>query len=133
MSTATATPTGRASPSRRSSSRSDGGPSSTGAGAACAGARARGPSPSTRPACGPTADDATHAQGERIDLAAAIATLPRRLRDVVELGAIQGLPYHRVAACLGLPVGTVKSRMHHAVRRLRKVLGDDLPATPEVE
>ena len=92
-----------------------------------------GPLPLDEAGVVPSADDATRAQGERIDLAAAIATLPRRLRDVVELGAIQGLPYHRVAACLGLPVGTVKSRMHHAIRRLRKVLGDDLPATPEAD
>jgi RNA polymerase sigma factor (sigma-70 family) len=59
-----------------------------------------------------------------LDLVTALATLPRRLRDVVELGAIRGLPYHKVAALLGLPVGTVKSRMHHAVARLRAVLGD---------
>ena len=81
----------------------------------------------------PATEDATLAQGERIDLAAALATLPRRWRDVVELGAIQGLPYHRVAALLGLPVGTVKSRMHHAVLRLRKVLGDELPTPPEAD
>jgi RNA polymerase sigma-70 factor (ECF subfamily) len=61
---------------------------------------------------------------ERVDLAEAVARLPRRLRDVVELGAIRGLPYHQVATLLGLPVGTVKSRMHHAVRRLRALLGD---------
>jgi RNA polymerase sigma-70 factor (ECF subfamily) len=67
---------------------------------------------------GSTADAA-----DRMDLAAAVASLPRRLRDVVELGAIRGLPYHRVAALLGLPVGTVKSRMHHAVARLRRRLG----------
>ncbi len=67
--------------------------------------------------------DAAEACADRIDLAAALATLPRRLREVVELGAIQGLPYHRVAASLGIPVGTVKSRMHHAVQRLRGLLG----------
>lgn len=71
----------------------------------------------------PGSDDGIGACADRIDLAAAIATLPRRLRDVVELGAIQGLPYHRVAASLGIPVGTVKSRMHHAVARLRGLLG----------
>lgn len=62
---------------------------------------------------------------ERIDLAAALATLPRKLRDVVELGVVRGLPYDRVAAVLGIPVGTVKSRMHNAVKRLRGVLGND--------
>jgi RNA polymerase sigma-70 factor (ECF subfamily) len=61
---------------------------------------------------------------ERVDLAEAVARLPRRLRDVVELGAIRGLPYHQVALLLGLPVGTVKSRMFHAVRQLRTLLGE---------
>ncbi len=59
----------------------------------------------------------------RMDLAAAVARLPRRLRGVVELGAIRGLPYDDVAALLGIPVGTVKSRMHLALRRLRERLG----------
>lgn len=71
----------------------------------------------------PGGEDGIGACADRIDLAAALATLPRRLREVVELGAIQGLPYHRVAASLGIPVGTVKSRMHHAVQRLRGLLG----------
>jgi RNA polymerase sigma factor (sigma-70 family) len=61
----------------------------------------------------------------RLDLALAVAALPRRLRQVVELGAIRGLAYDRVALLLGIPVGTVKSRMHHAVLRLREALGDD--------
>lgn len=61
--------------------------------------------------------------GERLDLAHAVARLPRRLREVVEWGVLRGLPYDRVAALLGIPVGTVKSRMFHAIRRLRKTLG----------
>jgi RNA polymerase sigma-70 factor (ECF subfamily) len=64
---------------------------------------------------------------DRLDLAAAVARLPRRLREVVEWGAIRGLPYEQVAVLLGVPVGTVKSRMHHAVRRLREALGDGAP------
>jgi RNA polymerase sigma-70 factor (ECF subfamily) len=40
----------------------------------------------------------------------------------VELGAIRGLAYDHVAALLGVPVGTVKSRMHLALRRLREAL-----------
>jgi RNA polymerase sigma factor (sigma-70 family) len=71
----------------------------------------------------PPHDDPALGLAERLDLTAAVASLPRRLRDVVELGAIRGLPYHRVAALLGIPVGTVKSRMHHAVAHLRSRLG----------
>jgi RNA polymerase sigma-70 factor (ECF subfamily) len=62
--------------------------------------------------------------GARADLAAAVLRLPPRLRGVVELAAIRGLPYDQVATLLGIPVGTVKSRMFLAVRRLREVLGD---------
>ncbi len=85
--------------------------------------------PDDDPGAGPRSHDSASADpavvsAERIDLAAALATLPRKLRDVVELGAVRGLPYDRVAAMLGIPVGTVKSRMHHAVQRLRGVLGD---------
>jgi RNA polymerase sigma-70 factor, ECF subfamily len=79
-----------------------------------------------RPVGDRTADAASHA--ERLDLAGAVATLPRRLRDVVEWGVLRGLPYERVASLLGIPVGTVKSRMHHAVRRLREALGDAGPS-----
>jgi RNA polymerase sigma-70 factor (ECF subfamily) len=60
----------------------------------------------------------------RLDLAQAVASLPHHLRDVVDLAAIRGLAYERVASLLGIPEGTVKSRMHHAVRRLRELLGD---------
>jgi RNA polymerase sigma-70 factor (ECF subfamily) len=55
--------------------------------------------------------------GERIDDAA--SQLPEKLRSVWVLGAAQGLPYAQVAEILGIPVGTVKSRMFQAVRQLR--------------
>jgi RNA polymerase sigma-70 factor (ECF subfamily) len=72
--------------------------------------------------------DPLPSRGAHLDLVAAVADLPRHLRDVVELGAIRGLPYNRVAVLLGIPVGTVKSRMHHAVLRLREALGDGGPS-----
>jgi RNA polymerase sigma-70 factor (ECF subfamily) len=68
------------------------------------------------------ARDALGPRTDLLDLVHALDALPRRLRDVVELAAVRGLPYHRVSVLLGIPVGTVKSRMHHAVRRLRKSL-----------
>lgn len=54
---------------------------------------------------------------ERID--GAVARLPEKMREVWILGAAQGLPYPEVAQILGIPVGTVKSRMFQAVRLLR--------------
>lgn len=60
-----------------------------------------------------------------LDLAAAVARLPPKLADVLELSVRQGLGYREVALRLGIPVGTVKSRMFLAVRRLRKELDRD--------
>ncbi|WP_145187449.1 RNA polymerase sigma factor [Planctomycetes bacterium Pla163] len=51
-----------------------------------------------------------------------IATLPEGQRLVFELGVIQERPYPEIAVLLGIPVGTVKSRMFNAVRRLREQL-----------
>ena len=57
------------------------------------------------------------------DVRRAVARLPAGLRDVVELGVFQDLPYADVAAALGIPLGTVKSRMFNALRKLKEILG----------
>lgn len=49
----------------------------------------------------------------------AVTRLPRALGEVYRLRAA-GLSYDELAEVLGLPVGTVKSRMHDMVRRLRE-------------
>ena len=55
-------------------------------------------------------------------LHAALGALPDSHRLVFELGALQELSYSEVSGLLDIPVGTVKSRMFHAVRRLRSAL-----------
>jgi RNA polymerase sigma-70 factor (ECF subfamily) len=52
----------------------------------------------------------------------AVERLPEGLRDVFELGEVQGLRYQDVGEILDIPVGTVKSRMHAAVQRIRAML-----------
>ncbi len=52
-------------------------------------------------------------------LHAAIATLPAGQREVLVLRYIEGLGESEVAAAAGIPAGTVKSRLHHAVKSLR--------------
>lgn len=73
-------------------------------------------------------DPAVAAEGadQLVRLRRAIEALPEGQKAVLSLGHFQGLRYEEVAAILGIPVGTVKSRMHEAIRKLR----DDLVATP---
>jgi RNA polymerase sigma-70 factor (ECF subfamily) len=52
-------------------------------------------------------------------LCALLGVLPPGQRRVLELALLAELGYAEIAALLALPVGTVKSRMFHAVRRLR--------------
>lgn len=56
---------------------------------------------------------------------AALAKLSESHRLVFELGVLQELPYATISDLLEIPVGTVKSRMFHALRKLREVLGED--------
>ena len=58
--------------------------------------------------------------GEREDVRWAVARLSEPLRDVVELGVFQDLPYAEVAEILGIPTGTVKSRMSNALKKLKE-------------
>lgn len=53
---------------------------------------------------------------------AAVEGLSERLREVFVLAAFQEMAYREVAEILGIPEGTVKSRMWTAVRRLREAL-----------
>lgn len=52
----------------------------------------------------------------------AIAALPPLQREALELRLREQLSYEEIAAVQGVPVGTVGSRLHHAVRRLREVM-----------
>ncbi|GAC1311860.1 MAG: RNA polymerase sigma factor [Acidimicrobiales bacterium] len=59
--------------------------------------------------------------GETFDavIADALARLPDRFRQVVTLVDVDGLSYAEAAEALGIPVGTVMSRLHRARLRLR--------------
>ncbi len=52
----------------------------------------------------------------------AVRSLPERQLEIFELAVVQGLAYARISELLGIPLGTVKSRVFHAVRRLRETL-----------
>jgi len=67
-------------------------------------------------------------QEERADLLlGAVKRLDEAHRVVFELGVLQGLAYAEVSELLGVPIGTIKSRVHHAIKRLRADLGSGGP------
>ena len=59
------------------------------------------------------------------DVRWAVSQLSEPLREVVELGVFQDLPYAEVAEILEIPVGTVKSRMSNALKKLREMFNDE--------
>jgi len=62
--------------------------------------------------------------GAREDVRWAVAKLSEPLREVVELGVFQDLPYAEVAEILKIPVGTVKSRMSNALKKLKEIFDE---------
>jgi len=56
----------------------------------------------------------------RQDLSAALKRLPSEFREVIVLYEIEGLSYKELALSLGVPVGTVMSRLSRARRRLQQ-------------
>lgn len=63
----------------------------------------------------------------RAPLAKALAELPARDRDVLLLIAWGELSYEETAQAVGVPVGTVRSRLHRARRKLSAALGGEDP------
>jgi len=55
-------------------------------------------------------------------VAGAIEQLPDDARQTLLLREVEGLSYAEIAECLGVPKGTVMSRLHHARRRVRELL-----------
>jgi RNA polymerase sigma factor (sigma-70 family) len=66
---------------------------------------------------GPEAHAVHRAQMDGV--VASLAALPVRYREAVVLRFVQELSYGEVAEVLGLPVGTVKSNVHRALKMLR--------------
>jgi RNA polymerase sigma-70 factor (ECF subfamily) len=56
------------------------------------------------------------------DLVAAVRSLPRRQRDVVIARCLLDMSEVDTAGALGIPVGTVKSRLSRGLARLKEQL-----------
>jgi RNA polymerase sigma factor (sigma-70 family) len=69
-------------------------------------------------------DGYVSAAGAGRSLAKALAKLARRDRDVLLLIAWGELSYDEVAGVLAIPVGTVRSRLNRARRKMREFLGE---------
>ncbi|MEL5956594.1 RNA polymerase sigma factor [Streptomyces sp. NPDC047917] len=67
----------------------------------------------------------------RAPLAAALAALSPGDRHVLLLVAWADLGYQEVAQALGIPLGTVRSRLNRARRRVRAALSTDPSFTPD--
>jgi RNA polymerase sigma-70 factor (ECF subfamily) len=68
---------------------------------------------------------AAEANPEIAAMREAIAALPEILRDTLDLRLRAGLSYEEIAEALDIPIGTVRSRLHSALMRLRQSLASD--------
>jgi RNA polymerase sigma factor (sigma-70 family) len=74
---------------------------------------------------GEATDEAAELRAERRRVQSALAQLSPDQREALELAYYGGLTQVELAERLGVPLGTVKSRMFAALARLRDLLGDD--------
>ena len=72
----------------------------------------------------PASDDAFGSIEMRSDIEEALAALPSEFRAAVVLSDVEGLALHTVSEILGVPVGTVKSRVFRGRRILAEKLGN---------
>ena len=57
------------------------------------------------------------------DLDRALGQLPAEQRTVILLVGLEGMPYAEIGAVLGIPVGTVRSRLSRGRQALRELMG----------
>jgi len=75
----------------------------------------------------PSRVDSTKAADAKADLSAMLAQLSLDHRQVLLLRELEGMSYEQMAATLGVPRGTVESRLYRAREELRKKFKGYLP------
>lgn len=76
------------------------------------------------PSTDPLPDEELDTRERRDRVRAALAELPADQSEVVTLSYIEGLSHSEIAVRLGLPLGTVKSRMRLAYQKVRSAVED---------
>ena len=74
----------------------------------------------------PSAEALSLEREQAVRMRGALETLSAEQRRVIELSFFADAPHAAIASELGLPLGTVKSRIRLALARLRAVLGSEL-------
>lgn len=80
--------------------------------------------PSLVPEAEPMADDTVSLDQERAKVRDALKDLPEEQLIVVQKSFYEDKPHGEIAEELGLPLGTVKSRLRLAYRRIRSAVGE---------
>ena len=64
---------------------------------------------------------------ELLELLAQVGRLPAEQREVLLLAAVEEMTYEEIAALLGIPIGTVMSRLSRAREKLRRMVSESPP------
>ena len=80
--------------------------------------------PALLPEEAPRADFLCELNEQKVRIKEAFEALPEAQRAVMDLHFYEDLPHAAIAERLGLPLGTVKSRLRLAFDKLRKDIGD---------
>ncbi|MEX2458584.1 MAG: sigma-70 family RNA polymerase sigma factor [Actinomycetota bacterium] len=67
--------------------------------------------------------DVAETSADVVDVQRALLGVPEDFRVVLVLHDVEGLPYEEIAVAVGVPVGTVKSRLHRGRVALGRLLG----------
>lgn len=74
-----------------------------------------------------TPEEAVHAAQDKERVQRCLAQLPERQRTAIHLAFFELLTYPEIAAIEGVPVGTIKTRVHHAKKALATCLTKPAP------
>jgi RNA polymerase sigma-70 factor (ECF subfamily) len=79
----------------------------------------------------PSAEDEALRRLQQSTAERALSELPEVYRTAVYLADVEGFTYQQIADMLGIPLGTVQSRVHRGRRRLRTILQRQAPPNPD--